>query len=58
MSDTALVSLIALVGWLVLVGSSFASFRLSWGKMVQMALVWLSIFVGGFLLVRLAGLSL
>ncbi len=29
---TAIVSIVALLGWLVLAGSAFASYRLSWGK--------------------------
>ncbi|NQX93735.1 MAG: hypothetical protein HRT64_02205 [Erythrobacter sp.] len=58
MNDMAIVSVISLVGWLVLVVMGFASFRLSWGKTAQLALVWLAIFVGLFLLVGLLGLEL
>ena len=58
MNDMAIVSVIRLVGWLVLVVMGFASFRLSWGKTAQLALVWLAIFVGLFLLVGLLGLEL
>ncbi len=58
MTDMAVISVIAMLGWLLLAGASFASFRLSWGKTAQMALTWLAIFVGGFLLVRLLGLEL
>ena len=58
MNDMAIVSVISLVGWLVLGVMGFASFRLSWGKTAQLALVWLAIFVGLFLLVGLLGLEL
>jgi hypothetical protein len=53
MNEYAVVSIIAMVGWLLLVGSSFASFRLGWSKTIQIALVWLAIFVGATLLVGL-----
>lgn len=53
MSTYAIVSIVAMLGWLFLVGSAFASFRLSWGKTIQMALTWLAIFVGATLLVGL-----
>ena len=58
MSDVGVVSLIAMMGWLVLVVAGFASYRLSWGKTAQLAFVWLAIFVGLFLLVRLLGLEM
>lgn len=50
MSDMATISIVAMLGWLVLAGASLASYRMSWGKMVQMALIWLCIFSGGFLI--------
>nr|WP_298927894.1 hypothetical protein [uncultured Erythrobacter sp.] len=53
MSETALISIVAMLGWLVLAGSALASFRMGWSKFLQMALVWLAIFAGGFLLVGL-----
>jgi hypothetical protein len=58
MNDMAVVSIIAMLGWLVLVGMGFASYRLSWGKTAQLALTWVAIFAGGVLLVRLLGLEL
>ncbi len=58
MNDMAWVSIIALLGWLVLAGSAFASYRLSWSKAAQIALLWLAIFGGLYLLVQLAGLSM
>lgn len=57
MTDTAIVSLIAMLGWLLVVGMGFASFRLSWGKTAQLALVWVAIIGGLFLLARRLGLS-
>lgn len=53
MSTYAIVSIVALVGWLVLASSALASFKLGWSKTVQMALVWVAIFVGLTLLVGL-----
>lgn len=53
MSTYAIVSIVAMVGWLFLAGSALASFRLGWNKMLQMALVWLAILVGGTLLVSM-----
>lgn len=51
MSMDLLLPLILSVGWLFLVGSALASFRLGWGKMARMALTWLAIFGGLYLLV-------
>lgn len=54
MSSTyTIVSIVAMVGWLLLVSSAFASFRLGWGKTIQLALIWLAIFVGATMLVGL-----
>lgn len=58
MNDMTAVSIIAMLGFLLVAGASFASFRLSWGKTAQLALTWLAIFVGFFLVVRLLGLEL
>jgi len=58
MDDIGIVSLIAMIGWLILILAGFASFRLSWGKTVQLALIWLAIIVGLFLIVDLLGLQL
>ena len=44
------VQIIALLGWLVLAGSAFASFRMSWRKGLSMALVWCALFGAVFLL--------
>lgn len=55
MNDTSLISIVALLGWLVLMGSSFASFKLGWSKTLQLALIWLAIFVGLFVIADLSG---
>jgi hypothetical protein len=39
------VQLVALLGWLILAGSAFASYRLGWKESVRMGLVWAGIFV-------------
>ena len=58
MSEGSIVSLVALVGWLVLCGSALASFKLGWSKLVQLALIWLAIFGGLFVIANLLGLRL
>ena len=45
MNQFGVVHLVTLVGWLILVGSAFASFRLGWKENVRLALVWAGIFV-------------
>jgi hypothetical protein len=50
-SQGQMISLVALIGWLILVASGFASYRLGARQIVRMALVWAAIFVGGFGLV-------
>lgn len=58
MNEGAIISIVALVGWLILVGSALASYRLGWSKIAQLALAWLAIFAGLYVLVDLAGLTL
>ena len=58
MNDASIVSIIALLGWLILAGSAMASFRLGWSKIVQLALVWFAIFAGLFVVADLLGASL
>ena len=58
MNEFETVHIIALTGWLILVSSALASHRLNWSKALQMALIWVAIFLGVFLLfdvVRAAG---
>jgi hypothetical protein len=53
MTNMATISIVALFAWLIFALSALASFRLSWGKMARMALVWMAIFTGGFLIATL-----
>lgn len=57
MNETAMISIVALLGWLVLAGSALASFKLGWSKMAQMALLWFAIFAGAYLVVEVLGLG-
>lgn len=50
MNDYEVVRLVALLGWLILAVSAFASYKLSWGKAAKLALTWVAIFAGAFLL--------
>lgn len=58
MSEGSIISIVALLGWLILAGSALASFRMGLGKMVQLALVWLAIFAGLFVIADLMGATL
>ena len=58
MNEGAIISIVALLGWLILAGSAMASYRLGWSKMLQLALVWLAIFAGLFVVADLLGASL
>jgi len=44
------VQIVALTGWLILVGGALASHRLNWSKALRMAFVWMAIFMGVFFL--------
>ena len=46
MTDMATIQIVALVGWLALMLSAYASYRLEWKQTVKMALVWACIFAG------------
>lgn len=50
-SQGQMISLVALVGWLIIVVSGFASYRLGARQVVRMGLIWLAIFVGAFVIV-------
>lgn len=52
MSSDLLLPLVTSAAWLVLVGSALASYRLGWGQMVKMALVWVAIFLGLYVIVE------
>ncbi|BDW82661.1 hypothetical protein MACH24_20990 [Erythrobacter sp. Dej080120_24] len=58
MNEGSLISIVALLGWLILAGSALASFRLGWSKILQLALVWLAIFAGLFVAADLLGARL
>lgn len=44
MSELDTIQIVALLGWLVLVGSALAAYRLSWRRSVIYLLIWGSIF--------------
>lgn len=44
MNEGAIVSVVALVAWLVLAVTAYASYRLEWRTMVQQGFVWAAIF--------------
>ncbi|MDZ4137655.1 putative membrane protein [Porphyrobacter sp. MBR-155] len=52
MNPELMLPIIASIGWLILVGAGLASYRLKWSQMVKMALVWIAIFLGLYLLVE------
>lgn len=52
MNPDLLLPIITSIGWLVLAGVGLASYRLQWSQMVKMALAWIVIFLGLFLLVE------
>jgi hypothetical protein len=52
MNPDLLLPIVTSIGWLILCCVSLASFRLGWGKMLTMALAWLAIFGGMFLIVE------
>lgn len=58
MNEVAIISIVAMLGWLILAGSALASFRLGWSKIVQMALIWAAIFGGGVVFAYVFGLRL
>lgn len=58
MSDGSIISIVALLGWLILAGGAVTSFRLGWSKILQMALIWFAIFAGLFVIANLMGATL
>lgn len=52
MSADFVIPLIASLVWLLIVGSALASYRLGWGQIIKMALIWIAIFLGLFLVVE------
>lgn len=49
-----MVQIVALLAWLILAGSAFASYRLGWKENIRLALVWAGIFVAVALVFSLA----
>ncbi|MGB7417815.1 MAG: hypothetical protein WA918_01415 [Erythrobacter sp.] len=58
MSEGAIISIVALLGWLVLAGGAIASMRLGWNRILRLVLIWAAIFGGLFLLADLFGAGL
>lgn len=52
MNPDMLLPIVSSIGWLILVGAAFASYRLKWSQIIRMALVWLAIFGGLYFLVE------
>jgi hypothetical protein len=52
MNPDLVLPLVTSVGWLALVMSALASHRLGWGQMIKMALAWVVIFAGIFMVVE------
>ena len=53
MMEFEIVQLIALIGWLILAASAFASFRLNWKTSLRNILIWAVIITGLTLLVTM-----
>jgi len=47
-----IVAVVSSLVWLALMGSAFASYRLGWGQTIRMALTWVAIFLGLYLVVE------
>lgn len=52
MTPDLLIPIISSIGWLVVVGAALASYRLNWSQMARMALIWLAIFGGLYVVVE------
>ncbi len=50
MNEHSVVQIIALLGWLILCGGALASYKLDWSKSLKLALTWIAIFVGLFVI--------
>ena len=55
MTEGSIVQLVALVAWLVLAASAYASYKLEWRTMVQQAFIWASLFAGLTLVISYFG---
>jgi hypothetical protein len=52
MNADLLLPLITSLAWLIVAGSALASFRLGWSRFAKMALLWVAIFLGLFLIIE------
>jgi hypothetical protein len=50
MNPDFLLPVITSIAWLILACVGFASYRLKWSQMIKMALVWVVIFLGIYLI--------
>ena len=50
MMEHSIVQIVALLGWLILCGSALASHKLDWSKGLKLALTWVAIFLGCFVI--------
>ena len=50
MNADVILPLVTSISWLFFAGLSVASFRLGWSKLARMALLWIAIFTGLFLM--------
>lgn len=52
MNPDLILPIVSSLGWLILCGMSLASYRLKLGQLIKMALLWVTIFLGLFLIVE------
>ena len=52
MTPELIMPVIASIGWLIVVGAALASYRLKWSQLAKMALVWVAIIGGLYVLVE------
>ena len=52
MNSDLLLPIVASIAWLILAGAGLASYQLKWSQMIKMALVWVVIFLGLYLVVE------
>jgi hypothetical protein len=52
MNPDLLLPIITSLAWVILCGAALASYRLRWNQMIKMALVWMAIFFGLYVVVE------
>ncbi len=52
MNPDLLLPIVSSAAWLILAAGALASFRLGWGQMIKLALLWIAIFGALFLAVE------